>query len=109
MVTPKQNDYNDNVSVPLLDGLKQKSLQHELTRLTIKVIVIVIGAWISLSIFEIFVAPTIGFQHTHIQVADTIVTIILALVIITAIRRILKRFSKRCQHSFLQAFHFLLS
>ncbi|SRR5690348_1654393 len=100
MVTPKQNECNDNVSVPSLDGSKQKSLQHEFTRLTIKAIVIVIGAWISLSIFEIFIAPTIGFQHTHIQIADTIVTIILALVIITAIRRILKRFSNKMPAQF---------
>ncbi len=95
----KQNNRDDNAESTSKE-LKQKSLQHEFTSLTIKAIIIAIGAWISLSIFEIFVAPTIGLQHTHVQAADTIVTIILALAIITAIRRILKRFSNKMPAQF---------
>lgn len=93
MTVPKQNDYKDSISILQSHELKQKSLKHEFTNLTIKAIAIAIIAWISSSVFEIFVAPAMGLQHIHIQIAKTIVTIILVLVIITAIRRALKRFS----------------
>ena len=100
MTVPKQNDYKDNISILQSQELKQKSLKHEFTNLTIKAIAIAIIAWISSSIFEIFVAPAMGLQHIHIQIAKTIVTIILVLVIITAIRRALKRFSNKMPAQF---------
>ncbi|SMH71798.1 mechanosensitive ion channel family protein [Candidatus Nitrosotalea okcheonensis] len=100
MTVPKQNDYKDNISILQSRKLKQKSLKHEFTNLTIKAIVIAIIAWVSLSIFEIFVAPAMGLQYIHIQIAKTIVTIILVLVIITAIRRVLKRFSNKMPAQF---------
>ncbi len=100
MTVPKQNDYKDNISILQSHELKQKSLKHEFTNLTIKAIAIAIIAWISSSIFEIFVAPAMGLQHIHIQIAKTIVTIILVLVIITAIRRALKRFSNKMPAQF---------
>lgn len=80
--------------------LKQKSLQRELVSLAIKVIVIAAGSWISLTIFEMFAAPTMGIKHPHIQAAETVVTIILSLVAITAIRRILKEFSTKMPAQF---------
>ncbi|MDE1839291.1 MAG: mechanosensitive ion channel family protein [Thaumarchaeota archaeon] len=100
MTVPKQNDYKDNISILQSHELKQKSLKHEFTNLTIKAIAIAIIAWISSSIFEIFVAPAMGLQYIHIQIAKTIVTIILVLVIITAIRRALKRFSNKMPAQF---------
>ncbi|MDH2908451.1 MAG: mechanosensitive ion channel family protein [Candidatus Nitrosotalea sp.] len=100
MTVPKQNDYKDNISILQSHELKQKSLKHEFTNLTIKAIAIAIIAWVSSSIFEIFVAPAMGLQHIHIQIAKTIVTITLVLVIITAIRRALKRFSNKMPAQF---------
>ncbi|MHB8546502.1 MAG: mechanosensitive ion channel family protein [Nitrosotalea sp.] len=100
MTVPKQDDYKDNVSRLQSHELKQKSLKHEFTNLTIKAIVVAIISWISLYIFEIFVAPVMGLQYIHIQIAKTIVTIILALAIITAIRRVLKRFSNKMPAQF---------
>jgi small-conductance mechanosensitive channel len=99
MTIPKQNDHEDNTSKLQSHELKQESLRHEFTNLTIRAIIVAIIAWISLSIFEIF-APVMGFQHMHIQVTKTIVTIILVLAIITAIRRILKRFSNKMPAQF---------
>lgn len=100
MTDSKHDDYKNNTSKLRSHQLKQKSLQHEFTSLTIKAVSIAIAAWISLSIFEIFIAPTMGLKHTHIQAAETVVTIILALVIITAIRRILKRFANKMPAQF---------
>jgi len=100
MTAPKQNDHRDNTSKLQSHELKQKSLRHEFTNLTIKAIIVAIIVWISLSIFEVFVAPVMGFQHIHVQVTKTIVTIILVLAIITAIRRILKRFSNKMPAQF---------
>lgn len=72
-------------------------MKKELRRLIVKVIVIIIITWVSLYIFEIFGAPTIGLQHTHVQIIKSIITIVIAFAIITAVRRILKKFLDRIE------------
>lgn len=94
----KQIDHKNSPELQL--KLKQKSLQREFTSLAIKVIFIAIGSWVSLTVFEVFAAPMMGLKHPHIQAAETVVTIILSLVAVIAVRRTLKEFSAKMPAQF---------
>ncbi|MDE1724320.1 MAG: mechanosensitive ion channel [Thaumarchaeota archaeon] len=96
-MTFKQENYKNNLKT---QSKKQKSLQREFTSLIIKIISIAVTSWISLTIFEIFAAPTVGLKHPHIQAAETVVTITLSLIAVIAVRRILKEFSHKIPAQF---------
>lgn len=91
-----------------LDLKPVHTLQKDLKGLAVKALIIIVGAWIILYIFEIFVAPIIGLQHSHVQIVRSIITISIAFVIITTTRRILKNFLDRVEKQFSTGVSFFL-
>lgn len=73
---------------------KHDTLQKEFRSLAIKTLIVVIGVWAALRLFGIFVAPSIGLTHSHIQIVGTVITITISFVIINATRRILHKFAR---------------
>ncbi|MGI0073434.1 MAG: mechanosensitive ion channel domain-containing protein [Nitrosotalea sp.] len=92
----------------LLEPIRQDTLQKELTSLAIKTIIIVIGSWLTLYLFEIFVVPIIGLQRSHVQTVGSVVTITIALVTIIATRRILHKFSSKIHPQFSASISFFI-
>lgn len=88
--------------------LKQKSLQHEFKSLAVRTVIVTIGAWVSLSIFQMFVAPAMGLKHLHIQATETAITIIIALILVIAVRRILRKFSGKIPAQFSAVISFFI-
>ncbi len=86
----------------------RKSLHRELYELAIKAILSVALAWASLYLFERFVAPLVGITHIHIQIAGIASTIIISLVIITATRRLLKKFTNKTHPQFSASLSFFV-
>ncbi len=70
------------------------SLQKEFLSFTIKTSLVVVGAWIFLYLFSVFGPNLFGVKHYHIQIVDSVVTVSIAFAVITATRRLTKRFSK---------------
>ncbi len=88
--------------------LHDKALHKEFYSLAIKAIITVIGTWAFLHMFEIFVAPLVGITHTHIQIAAITATVIIAFVIITATRRLVKRFASKTHPQFSSSLSFFV-
>lgn len=86
----------------------QNALQKELVSLAIKIVIIVIGSWISLYFFEVFAAPLVGLKHPHIQIAGSVITITISLVIITATQRVLRKFSSKIHPQFSASISFFV-
>ncbi len=86
----------------------QNTLQKELASLAVKIVIIVVGSWISLYLFEIFAAPLVGLKHPHIQIAGSVITITIALVIITATQRVLHKFSNKIPPQFSASISFFV-
>jgi small-conductance mechanosensitive channel len=103
----KQNSFENNTE-PKSHESKHKSFQREFAGLVIKIIILAAGSWITLTVFEIFLSPTMGLKHTHIQVAETVVTITLSLVFIKTVRRILKKFSNKMPAQFSASISFFI-
>lgn len=89
-------------------GAKQSSLQNELRNLAIKAFTIAIGAWITLYIIEIFASPSIGLKHSHIQLAEGVITITISLLTIISTRRILHKFSNKVHPQFSAGISFFI-
>ncbi len=79
---------------------QHRTLQREFYRFSIKVIVAIASTWAGLHLFETFVAPLVGITHLHIEIVGILMTIIISLLIITATRRLLKRFEGRIHPQF---------
>ena len=62
----------------------------EIRSLVLKTILLIVAVRVSIALFEIFFAPDLGLKHNHIIVGETLVTIAISFVVISAIRRILK-------------------
>lgn len=54
----------------------------------------VAGACVLLYLFSVFGPNLLGVKHYHIQIVDSAVTVSIAFAVITATRRLTKRFSK---------------
>jgi len=74
--------------------MKHDTLQKEFRSLAIKTLILVVGVWAALRLFGIFVAPSIGLTHSHIQIAGTVITVAISFVIINATRHILHKFAR---------------
>jgi len=88
--------------------LHRKTLHRELYALAIKFIVVSIGSWISLHLFELFVAPSLGVTHTHIQILGVIAITIISLAVITATRRLLREFASKTHPQFSASLTFFI-
>jgi len=97
MSDPASHDQSFEIQ---LRKAKQKSLRDAFTTLAIRAIILIIAVRVSLALFEVFVAPGLGLKHTHIQAGETAITITIAFIVITAIRRILRRFSGKIPAQF---------
>ncbi len=85
-----------------------KTLRKEFYTLAIKFIVVSIGSWISLHLFELFVAPSLGVTHTHIQIVSVIAIAIISFAVITATRRLLKGFTSKTHPQFSASLTFFI-
>lgn len=63
---------------------------REIRSLVLKTILLIATVRVSIALFEIFFAPNLGLRHNHILVGETLVTIAVSFVVISAIRRVLK-------------------
>lgn len=90
------------------DVIHQKSLHRELYELAIKAILTVAITWVSLHLFEKFVAPLVGITHTHIQIAGILATVIISFLIITATRSLLKKFAIKTHPQFSASLSFFV-
>ncbi|MGH2612595.1 MAG: mechanosensitive ion channel family protein [Rhabdochlamydiaceae bacterium] len=91
---PASTDVPDDTKVERqFSKLRGKTLRRKFYGLAIKSILVSVGAWISLYIFTLFVAPLIGLTHTHIQIVSVVITGIIAFSVIATARRLLKKFA----------------
>lgn len=88
--------------------IRRKTLRNEFYTLAIKFILISVGSWISLHLFELFVAPSIGVTHTHIQIVSVIAIVTIAFAVITATRRLLKEFASKTHPQFSASLTFFI-
>ncbi|HKU32868.1 MAG TPA: mechanosensitive ion channel family protein [Candidatus Nitrosotalea sp.] len=90
------------------ETIHRKSLHRELYELAIKAILSVAITWVSLHLFERFVAPLVGITHTHIQIAGILATVIISFLIITATRGLLKKFTSKTHPQFSASLSFFV-
>ncbi|MDE1816751.1 MAG: mechanosensitive ion channel family protein [Thaumarchaeota archaeon] len=90
------------------ETIHRKSLHRELYELAIKAILSVAITWVSLHLFERFVAPLVGITHTHIQIAGILATVIISFLIITATRSLLKKFTSKTHPQFSASLSFFV-
>ena len=88
--------------------IRRKTLRNEFYTLVIKFILISVGSWVSLHLFELFVAPSIGVTHTHIQIVSVIAIVVIAFAVITATRRLLKEFASKTHPQFSASLTFFI-
>ena len=86
----------------------RKTLRREFYNLAIKFIFVSVGAWVSIHLFELFVAPSVGVTHTHIQILSVIAIVIISFAVITAIRRLLKEFASKTHPQFSASLSFFI-
>ncbi|MGB9002254.1 MAG: mechanosensitive ion channel domain-containing protein [Nitrosotalea sp.] len=85
-----------------------KTLRKEFYSLAIKFIAVSVGSWISLHLFELFVAPSLGVTHTHIQIVSVIAIVIISFAVIKATRRLLKEFARKTHPQFSASLSFFI-
>lgn len=107
MSTPTDKSPSD-ISKLVPDTISSKSLHRELYELAIKAILAVAITWVSLRLFERFVAPLVGITHTHIQIAGILATVIISFLIITATRSLLKKFTSKTHPQFSASLSFFV-
>lgn len=88
--------------------MRRKTLRNEFYTLAIKFILISVGSWVSLHLFELFVAPSIGVTHAHIQIVSVIAIVVIAFAVITATRRLLKEFASKTHPQFSASLTFFI-
>ena len=86
----------------------KKSSMGEFKALTIKTVILIVVARVSIALFEIFFAPNLGLRHNHILIGETMATIAVSFVVISSIRRILKRISIMMPAQFIASISFFL-
>ncbi len=69
----------------------KKSAKVEFRDLVIKLAILIVTIRVIIALFEFFFASDLGLGHNHIVILDTMVTIGISFVVITLIRRALKR------------------
>jgi small conductance mechanosensitive channel len=70
---------------------KAGMLRQQLVSLIIKTAIVIILTWIGLYLLETVLAPDLGIRHLHIQISGSVATIAISFVIISTIRRILRK------------------
>jgi len=75
---------------PKIKSIK-KSTMGEFKTLVIKLAILIVTIRISIALFETFFAQNLGLGHSHILIGDTMITVVVSFVVITSIRRALKR------------------
>lgn len=88
--------------------LRRKTLRSKFYTLAIKFILISVGSWISLHMFELFVAPSLGVTHAHIQIVSIIAIVVISFAVITATRRLLKEFASKTHPQFSASLTFFI-
>jgi small conductance mechanosensitive channel len=87
---------------------RRKTLRREFYMLAIKYLLVSVGSWVSLHLFELFVAPSLGVTHTHIQIVSVIAIVIIAFAVVTATRRLLKGFASKTHPQFSASLSFFI-
>ena len=84
----------------------KKSFMNEFKSLAIKTVILIVIVRISIALFEIFFAPTLGLKHNYILIGETLATIAISFVVISLIRRFLKKTSVRMPAQFVASISF---
>ena len=86
----------------------RKTLRKEFYTLAIKFIMLSVGSWISLHLFELFVAPSLGVTHIHIQILGVVAIAVISFAVIKATRRLLKEFASKTHPQFSASLTFFI-
>lgn len=100
MTPSRDKGPEDLLRIEEVSSERRSTFHRELYALSIKAIVTVVGTWAGLHLFQLFVAPLVGVTHLHIQIAGIIATVIISFLIITATRRLLKKFTSKSHPQF---------
>lgn len=73
---------------------------RQMTRLVLLTLLITAMTWVSLYLFEQFLAPDLGVQHVHMQLTGSAATAAVSFVLIYAVRRILRKNAARINPHF---------
>ncbi|MDE1769637.1 MAG: mechanosensitive ion channel family protein [Thaumarchaeota archaeon] len=84
----------------------KKSLGKDIKYLVLKTILLIAAVRVSIALFEIFFAPDLGLKHNHIIIGETLITIAVSFVIISAIRSILKNATTKIPSHFTSSISF---
>lgn len=85
-----------------------KSPMGEFKSLAIKTVILIVVTRVGIALFEIFFAPNLGLRHNHLLIGETMATIVISFVVITSIRRVLKRISIKMPAQFIASISFFL-
>jgi len=72
-----------------------KTFVSELISLAKKILLAIVAIWISLYLFDVFVAPQLGLKQFQIQVTSSVAIIVISLVVITAVRGLVNKASAK--------------
>lgn len=70
---------------------KTETLRQQLVRLAIRATIVLIVTWAGLYLFETVLAQHLGIDDLHINISGSVATISISFVLITTIRRIIRR------------------
>jgi small conductance mechanosensitive channel len=88
--------------------LVKKSNRSEFKSLIIKVVILIVVVRIGIALFEMFYAPNLGLRQIHLLMGETMATAVVSFVIITSIRRVLKRVSPNMPAQFIASVSFFV-
>ena len=77
------------------DSEQRRTMLHELMSLAKRLMIAIAIIWVALYLFGTFLAPQLGVRLIHLQITSTIVTVGVSVVVITTVRRLVKRAAPR--------------
>jgi small-conductance mechanosensitive channel len=93
------------VQGPSIKSVK-KSPMGEFKTLAIQTILLIVVARLSLALFEIFFATPLGLTHNRILIGETMATIAISFVVVSLIRRFLKKLAIKMPTQFVASLSF---
>jgi len=90
---------------PSIKSVK-KSTMGEFRTLAIQTILLIVVARLSLALFEIFFATPLGLTHNRILIGETMATIAISFVVVSLIRRFLKKLAIKMPTQFVASLSF---
>ncbi|HVX01918.1 MAG TPA: mechanosensitive ion channel family protein [Nitrososphaera sp.] len=89
VATAKAAD-NNNATIATTTAMQVVAVR-QITRLVLITLLITAVTWVSLYLFEQYLAPDLGVQHVHMQLTGSAITAAVSFILIYAVRRILRK------------------